>query len=134
MDNLGQRLVVLRKLKGFNQGSFAEMLNVSKPTLVRYENNSRQPNSDMLSKLIILYSVNINWLLTGKGEMFIEDKDKPTPTPTTDQTKPIPPEYQEMIELMDRIPDLKKIIELEYKKAKIYLKPQINKPKPKEEL
>ena len=70
------RLAMIRKNLGFNQGDFAKKMGVSKPTILRYETDGGFPDAGMLLKLIQGYDVNINWLLTGKGDMFIKDITK----------------------------------------------------------
>lgn len=64
----------LKKLKAFlrlNTLELSEQLGISYSTLGSYERGQRTPSVDFGLLLINTFNVNINWLLTGQGEMFI---------------------------------------------------------------
>lgn len=65
MDNLslGIRLVTLRKSKGYTQWDVAEILNISRSTLSKYEKGILTPNLENLIKLADLYKVSCDYLL-----------------------------------------------------------------------
>ncbi|MCP5105024.1 MAG: helix-turn-helix transcriptional regulator [bacterium] len=67
------RLRMVRKALGFTQNTFCARIKVSKPTLVRYESGDRKPGSDFLALLANEFNIDMNWLITGKGEMFSRD-------------------------------------------------------------
>jgi len=72
MDNLiGNRLGEFIKAKSLKQLHVAKMTGIAQGTLSNYENNKRLPSTEFLCQLIKLYRLNINWLLTGEGDMFI---------------------------------------------------------------
>ena len=66
---IGERLFQIREKLGLNQTFFAKKLNLLTQTYSRYEKGERDlPDS---VKIILRESgVNIDWLLTGEGEMF----------------------------------------------------------------
>ncbi len=68
---LGGRLKLLRKVLGLTQRELAQVLGVSEMTIRRYESDKFQPDADVLAKLAKEFNVNLHWLLTGEGEMFI---------------------------------------------------------------
>jgi transcriptional regulator with XRE-family HTH domain len=70
---IGERIKMLRKRLNMSQKKFSEMLDVSLITLQRYEKGEREPSSDFLINLKNKFNVNINWLLTGQGKMFLEE-------------------------------------------------------------
>lgn len=72
MEKFRVRLKEVRKALGLTQDKFSKELGVSKPTYVRYELGEIWPNATMLSIMTIKYDINLNWLLTGEGEMFLE--------------------------------------------------------------
>jgi transcriptional regulator with XRE-family HTH domain len=72
-DTFHGRLRKVRKTLGLNQDTFCAGMKISKPTLVRYESGDRKPGSDFLSILADEFNVDMNWLITGKGEMFARD-------------------------------------------------------------
>lgn len=57
------------------QDEFAKASGISKATLVGYEVGQRKPGYDALAA-IAETGCNINWLLTGKGEMRDVDREK----------------------------------------------------------
>lgn len=77
--DIGSRLRIVRKEFGFQQGDFAEKLGVLQNALSQYENGNRKVPDEIMHKLVDVFEVNINWLLTGKGEMFIGDVSTATP-------------------------------------------------------
>lgn len=65
MDNfsLTARLVELRKVNGYTQWDVAEILNISRSTLSKYEKGILEPNLENLIKLADLYNVSCDYLL-----------------------------------------------------------------------
>jgi len=43
---------------------------VAQSAVSQYEKGTRSPDSAFLSKLCSVFNVNLNWLLTGAGEMY----------------------------------------------------------------
>ena len=75
--NFGDRLVKARENLGFNQANFSEKIDLAAQSLARYEKNKVNPSMEFIAKLTDMFNINSNWLLTGKGEMFIsETKEK----------------------------------------------------------
>ena len=73
--NIGDRLREVRKALHLNQEAVAQNLHITIQTLSRYENNTRFPDSLFLRKFGRVYRVNANWLLYGKGDMFLRDPE-----------------------------------------------------------
>jgi len=71
--NFGERLSKIRKELGFSQVSFAEKLRLNQQALSQYEKNKVVPSIEFIQKLTIIFDINSNWLLTGKGQMVLED-------------------------------------------------------------
>ena len=71
---LGKRLRTVRERLGMTQKEFAKFLNVGIATVQRYEREERIPSGEFLKLLLDKCNVNINWLLTGEGKMFLEEK------------------------------------------------------------
>lgn len=71
------RLLKLIEALGMNVLSFSNYIGVSDGTTRMYTTRGSKPGSDYLEKIILANErINIEWLLTGKGEMF-----RPEPTP-----------------------------------------------------
>jgi len=70
MNGIGRRLTDFRNMLGFrSQQAFAEHLGVKRSTLASYENETYPPSAEFLTILHDRDHVNINWVLTGVGEM-----------------------------------------------------------------
>ena len=73
MSSFGKRLSMFRKHLELSQQEFADRLKVHQVTVARYETNKIKPTSEFMQKLVAVYNINANWLLTGAGEMFTEE-------------------------------------------------------------
>ena len=71
----GIRLKKLIKALNLNQLSFAKSLNVAQPNISRIINGGGNLSLEILNRLAKRHEeVNLHWLLTGIGEMFLDDK------------------------------------------------------------
>jgi|SRR5690606_13125442 len=74
MENpISQRIKEVRKDKNLTQKDFAIGLKINQSSISTMENGG---NPDILTvlNLIVYYNVNLNWLFTGKGNMYIDNK------------------------------------------------------------
>lgn len=69
------RFIEIRKKFFKNQTDMANIFNVSKQTISDYERERTFPKPDILEKLTTEYNINLNWLLSGKGNMLLSDID-----------------------------------------------------------
>lgn len=79
MDNIYTRLIEARKALGLTQKQVSEGAGVALRTYCRYESGEGErdiPSS--LLKFIAQNNININWLLTGEGEMFLPSTSSAT--------------------------------------------------------
>ena len=53
----------------------SDIMGIPTRTIGGYERDENPPNEKFLSGLIINFNVNINWLLIGKGAVFIQNED-----------------------------------------------------------
>ena len=70
-----ERLKKLRSTLGYSQQAMADKLLIDVRKLRSYEYETKNFPVDFLLSLINVFNVNINWFLTGKGEMFLADED-----------------------------------------------------------
>lgn len=70
---IGERLKTIRKSLKLYQQSVASKLQITSQTLSRYETSARFPDSLFLQEFGKTYHVNANWLLYGRGDMFLKD-------------------------------------------------------------
>lgn len=73
-------------------------------TISKYERGEVKPTTDFLSNICKTYNINLNWLLIGKGEMFIGTNTasivaEPRSSYNTKKT------IKEMTELLDSMPE-----------------------------
>ena len=73
--NIGDRLKLLRKCLNLSAKEMADSLNIPVRTIGGYERGENPPNEKFLTQLILVHNVNINWLLSEKGPMFIQEKN-----------------------------------------------------------
>lgn len=66
-NTVGFRLRTWRKSLGLSQQALAEQIGCKKLSIINYELNDRLPNGELLVKCAER-GLNINWLLTGKGD------------------------------------------------------------------
>lgn len=74
MMTIYDKLVQLRKRKGWSQEDLAEKLNVSRQAISRWENGTALPDADNLRQLSHLYDVSADYLLNDEYE---SDDDLP---------------------------------------------------------
>ncbi len=68
--NIGKRVKELKRALNVTSKELAETIDIPVRTIGSYERNEAQPGPKFLNALFEKYHVNINWLITGKGDMF----------------------------------------------------------------
>lgn len=66
-----QRIRQIRKSLGLTQSEFGQKIGVAGNTVTGWENGIRIPKEQTLISISREFRVNINWLKTGQGEMFL---------------------------------------------------------------
>ena len=74
--HFGERLKRVRKALGLTQGQLADRLGISQGSLSSAEIGRNFLGTPQLNRLIETFNISIDYLLTGKGPMFIEGKAK----------------------------------------------------------
>jgi len=72
---IGERLKKLRKELRLSQNEFAEKLKIPQTTYSNYENEIARTPPEVLQSITDVFHVNLHWLLTGEGEMFLEPRE-----------------------------------------------------------
>ncbi len=68
------------KDSGFTQSTFAKKLDIRRASLSEIKNYKMEPTINIIKKLVRISDINLNWLLTGEGPMFLEQAStKPKP-------------------------------------------------------
>lgn len=71
---IGKRIKNLRNNLKITAKDFADVLQIPLRTIGSYERDEAQPSPKFFNALINIYRVNINWLLTGQGSVFLSEK------------------------------------------------------------
>ncbi len=69
-----KRIKELKSVLKMTSSELGIKLNIPARTIGSYERGEAQPGSKFLNALILEFGVNINWLLSGVGDMFITKK------------------------------------------------------------
>lgn len=73
MTTFGKRLKQARQLKELSQEDFGKILGLTKQSISRVENDKIFVSKEILCNMIVNFNLNINYLLTGKGQMFLPE-------------------------------------------------------------
>lgn len=71
METQGERIKKIRLELNMQQDKFGEGIGVTKQFISNLERNIGFLSNDKLTSLLLNYNVNINYLLAGIGEMFL---------------------------------------------------------------
>jgi transcriptional regulator with XRE-family HTH domain len=77
-SGIAGRIPCLREALKLSQKDFAAKVSAAPSNLSEIESGKVKPGLKFLLKVIDTFEVNANWLLRGKGEMFLEDEEKDT--------------------------------------------------------
>ncbi|MCB0574998.1 MAG: helix-turn-helix transcriptional regulator [Saprospiraceae bacterium] len=74
------RLKKLIKALDLNQSTFAKSLGLAQPNISRMINGGSNISVEVLNRLAVRFmQVNLHWLLTGNGEMFLDETESKSP-------------------------------------------------------
>jgi len=68
---IGERIKQLRKQLGISQDEFAVQIGLKQRTLSYIENGNRSILCSIVKKIHKEFNVNLEWIIFGKGEMFL---------------------------------------------------------------
>lgn len=69
---MNERIRQLRKALGLTLEAFGEKIGLTRSAVSNIENGHRQPTKQVVAFICREYNVNMNWLRTGEGEMFMD--------------------------------------------------------------
>ena len=72
---MNERLKDVRSSKDMSQREIAQFLGIGLKSWQQYENGSSIPGGKVLEALHLKLKVNINWLLSGSGQMYFAEGD-----------------------------------------------------------
>lgn len=71
-SSIGERIIAIREAMKMTQKAFASFCGMPLPSLKDYEAGKRMPGGEALQHFIDA-GINANWLLTGDGDMLLND-------------------------------------------------------------
>ncbi len=72
--SIGKRIKEIKSVLHLSSGAMAIKIGIPARTIGSYERDEALPGVKFLNAVIEYLHVNVNWLITGKGEMFISQK------------------------------------------------------------
>ncbi|NOQ75456.1 MAG: helix-turn-helix domain-containing protein [Crocinitomix sp.] len=72
--NIGSKINLLRKEKGWSQGELAKNIDASREIIGKYERNENLPSVEMIVKMANAFNVTVDFLV-GQGEHASYDKE-----------------------------------------------------------
>lgn len=73
---MNERLKILRKSLGLTQTDFGKRIGMTMQGIQKWEKGKSKPQQSTIKALISTFNVNPDWLLTGDGEMFLDNTSK----------------------------------------------------------
>jgi transcriptional regulator with XRE-family HTH domain len=77
MELIGDRILQLRKELSLTQEEFGNKIGIKKSSMSSIEKNKSNPSEQTIKFICKEFNVNYDWLVDGKGEIFI-DTDRTT--------------------------------------------------------
>lgn len=74
--SIGNNIQSLRKNLGLNQTDFAQKIKTTQSVVSNYEANRRLPDTGFYIKIRNIFHVDINFILTGQGPMFLNENEE----------------------------------------------------------
>ena len=75
METIADRFIKMRNMLNINKSQFAQSIQTTPSIVGEIESGKREPSKNILIKLLNTYNVNINWLLSGDGNIFLNDRN-----------------------------------------------------------
>ena len=119
-NSFAKRLIRVRESLSLSQKEMAKLMKVSERVYLDYEKGRKKPTYEKLLPLAEIHHINLHWLLTGEGSMFVtsphKEPSKETPTnqagidrELAQMLSMLSPEQQEKVKKMLRLhPELRK--------------------------
>jgi len=73
MLNIGSKIILLRKKKGWSQGDLAKQIEASREIVGKYERDENLPSIEMSLKIAKVFKITVDFLI-GEGEFASFDK------------------------------------------------------------
>ncbi len=68
----GKKFKAIRHAIGMTQAEFAKELDISSAALSKIESDHSSPRAETTANLMARFKINLNWLYSDKGDMFVD--------------------------------------------------------------
>ncbi len=128
-EDVGTRFKAFRIDKKKAQHVLAGELNVHQSTITNIEHGTTFPKISYLFYFYAKYGLNINWLITGKGDMYLGGQKDGKQTekiylPQLDYGNPIYNQYAELAHLV-QVPAIEQVLLAKLTECKILFKDEV---------
>ncbi|MCK4764152.1 MAG: helix-turn-helix transcriptional regulator [Candidatus Aminicenantes bacterium] len=131
-EEVGIRFCQFRKAIDKTQQQLADELKIYQSTITNFEQGKTFPNLNYLNHFSGKYGLNINWLVTGKGDLFLKGYRIRKNAPYLIETFPYSQynmdeqrEYSEIFTLME-VPVVEQVVMAKLLETKAILKDEIS--------
>lgn len=105
---IGTRMRQVRKALGFTQNKIVSYFEIGRANYSRIEKGEIFPGAVILSRISTQFNVSLDWMITGVGDMFVEDpSDLENQDPNFVDIGKYPEETRDLLLYMDRVPMIK---------------------------
>jgi transcriptional regulator with XRE-family HTH domain len=105
---VGKRMRKIRKSLGYTQNKLVSYFDIGRANYSRIEKGEIFPGAAILKTLHVTFNVSLDWLMTGRGEMFIrEPGNNSKKNEETVNLGNYPEEIRELLLHMARVPMVK---------------------------
>ncbi len=101
LKEVGPRLKRVRETMEYSQERMAALFGVTRSTYCRYEAGNAFPGASGLELLVSYFNVSPDWLMTGIGEMYLQEDEQ---SPANLQLEDLKPDVQGMVKVMKKMP------------------------------
>lgn len=75
MEQIGDRILYIRKELGLSQEAFGSKIGIKKSSMSSIEKNKSNPSEQTIKFICKEFNVNYSWLVKGTGDTFVETDD-----------------------------------------------------------
>ena len=75
MEQIGYRILYIRKELGLSQEAFGSKIGIKKSSMSSIEKNKSNPSEQTIKFICKEFNVNYSWLVKGTGDIFVETDD-----------------------------------------------------------
>lgn len=95
---MNERLILMRKKLKLSQIALAKLLKCSQPNISDYEKGKISVPISALQIISKTYNINLNWLITGEGSMFMGEDEPCQPNRDKSKKDEVSVEYRQELE------------------------------------